>query len=651
MKTPIFLLLFFSLVFHLPSVAQEIQDPDQLLRLLEKSRGVERSKIYYQLVLVYLGNDKAKAMDYGRKALVEAQAAKSDSMEIEALSVLAMAHQHHGEDREGLKYAQQALDLAKVKGTKHQVLEAYGTNTIGMITLHQTDQALETAQEGLRVAEAEKDTLMMVNFLEIIAASYKALHQWDKAEGIYQREQIFVERLERPFEKGRLYANWGELYGAQFRFEKAAPLFEKACDHFRQLGYKAGESIALLNLGDCYYYLNQLGQAEKTYQRALDLNRDVQEPELEGLATVGLGRNSYEQGDAEGAKTLLFKAERIGKQYQIYNVLKDVYSELENLHIGEKKFPEARKYHQLFALYEDSVLTQDIQSRVAELEVKYEAQKKEAEIAEQQLQLSEQQRALFRQQTWLASLAIGIVALATLGFLFHNRYRLRQKARLDAAVIREQQLGLNAVIEAQESERQRVAKELHDGVAQELLAVALGVKTIGRKMEKQGVPEAGMWKEIDAQLETLGTEVREMSHVMLPPTLKQQGLAPSLELLIRSLEKHTGIQMKLQVENLPTRLEEHIELGLYRIIQELLHNIFKHAQAGQVTLQLRQAEDQLLLKVEDNGVGFDFDAARAKGTMGILNILSRVHTLGGQFISEPAVPRGTISIVRIPFVA
>ncbi len=74
MRTPVFLLLFFLLIFRFPSFAQKIKDPAQLLRDLEHAKGVERSALYYQLVLVHLGNDKAKALDYGRKALAEAQA-------------------------------------------------------------------------------------------------------------------------------------------------------------------------------------------------------------------------------------------------------------------------------------------------------------------------------------------------------------------------------------------------------------------------------------------------------------------------------------------------------------------------------------------------------------------------------------------------
>ncbi|MBK6949292.1 MAG: tetratricopeptide repeat protein [Haliscomenobacter sp.] len=645
------LLLPVFLFFVVFSFSQDIEDPKVLLKQLQQAEEEQRPGILYKLVIAYLGNDKEKSIRYGEQALAEAESIGSDSMQIAALSILAMACQHHGEDREGLAYAQRALELAKEKGTKRQLLEAYGANTIGMITLRQTDRALETARDGLKLAEAEHDTLMMVNFMEIIAASYKELHQWEEAEPVYQKERSLVEALGRPFEKGRLYSNWGELYGAQFRFEQASPLFEQACASFRELGYKAGESIALLNLADCYYYLNQKEKAEQTYRRALELNLEVQEPELEGLATIGLGRNAFERGEMKTALDLYRKAEALGKEYRIYSVLRDVYGEMEKLFVGAKNYPEARKYYQLNAIYEDSVLTQDIRDRVTELEVKYETQKKEAEINAQKLSLSEQQRKLFRQRTLIFGLLTGLLAFGVVGLLFHNRYRLRQKARMDAAVIREQQLGLNAVIEAQEGERQRVARELHDGVAQELLAVSLGIKTVGRKLEKQALPEADMVRELDSKLEFLGTEVRQMSHVMLPPTLKQHGLAPSLELLVRSIEQHAGFKVNLDMDPLPIRLEERVELGLYRIVQELLHNIFKHAQAGQVAIQLRQIEDQVLLRVEDNGVGFDFESARQKGTMGILNVLSRVHTLGGQFVTESAVPRGTVSIIRIPLAA
>ena len=102
MRTPAFFFLFSFSMYCFPSLAQEIKDPAQLLRDLEHARGVERAAIYYQLVLANLGNDKAKALDFGEKALAEAREAKNDSMQIEALTILAMACQHHGEDREGL---------------------------------------------------------------------------------------------------------------------------------------------------------------------------------------------------------------------------------------------------------------------------------------------------------------------------------------------------------------------------------------------------------------------------------------------------------------------------------------------------------------------------------------------------------------------
>jgi len=144
------------------------------------------------------------------------------------------------------------------------------------------------------------------------------------------------------------------------------------------------------------------------------------------------------------------------------------------------------------------------------------------------------------------------------------------------------------------------------------------------------------------------TEVRSIAHIMSPPVLEQQGLAPSLELLLRHTLQHAGLEAKFNAHDLPLQLDEKTEIGLYRITQELLNNVVKHARAAKVVVELFQSGSQLVLRVEDDGTGFDFEAARSRGTMGVLNILSRVSTLGGEFFSERKMPHGTIALVRVP---
>ena len=108
------------------------------------------------------------------------------------------------------------------------------------------------------------------------------------------------------------------------------------------------------------------------------------------------------------------------------------------------------------------------------------------------------------------------------------------------------------------------------------------------------------------------------------------------------------MQYEFDSPRMPAHIDEKVKIGLYRIAQELLNNIVKHAKAGKVSVLLYEAGNQLILQVEDDGQGFDFEQARAKGTMGLLNILSRVSALNGVFQTAPAQPKGTLATVRIP---
>ena len=304
-------------------------------------------------------------------------------------------------------------------------------------------------------------------------------------------------------------------------------------------------------------------------------------------------------------------------------------------------YDQALVWFKKFMALDDSLFKAENVKNLADVETKYQAEKKEKELIEQKAEN-------FRQRTWLIALAGSVLLLLVLGYLFYNRYRLRQKAILDAAIIKEQQLGLNAVIEAQEAERKRIAKDLHDGIAQELVALKLGFTLLQNKIETLAPTEASTLTTLAEQLNEACTEIRSISHVMLPPTLEKYGLVPSLEMLLRNSIEQVGVQAEFEHFNLPERLEEKTELGLYRIAQELLNNILKHAHASKVILQLYKAGNSLVMRIEDNGQSFDFDDAKRKGSMGLLNILSRVSTLGGTFTSEQGTPLGTISTIRIP---
>lgn len=642
--------IFLCCLLYLPCaiLSQRIPNADSLLQRLPGLNGSEKVGALLDLCVAFLGKDKDKTIRYATQALEESERLKTDSLVLRSLNYLSIAYLNHGETQQAVSTARRTAEMARKLNFRLQRVDAMSNLASAYIRGYQNDKALETALEGLDLAEQIKDDKSMVNFYEVIAEIQKDLKQWAAAEETYRKELIVVERLGRPFEAARAYNNFGLLYAQRSRNAEAVGLFEKSRDYFKTLGYPSGEAVAMLNLADALLGTGDYVRAKQAYTDVLERNKAIQDPEMEALATTGLGVTSLSTGNQSEAQTHFLNAEKIARESGFIEVLQELYGYLENLAVARGDFNAAWAYKKQSTLYADSVADQNVTNRVTEMQVKYDTQKKETEIAQQRAQLLAQENELFRQRAWLVGLLLGALALAVLAYLFHNRYRLRQKALLDAAIIREQKLGLNAVIEAQEAERRRIAKDLHDGIAQELVALKLGFTALQHKVTAAAPAEAGRLAELTQQLDASCTEVRNIAHVMLPPTLEKFGLAPSLELLLQNIAQHASVKTEFNSGDIPPRLDEKTETGLYRITQELLNNILKHAQAASILLQLYQAGPNLVLRLEDDGVGFDLEVAKRKSSMGILNILSRVSALGGVFFAEPRMPQGTVVTVRVP---
>lgn len=622
--------------------AQERYKPDSLLQLLGNSKGRDRVELLRHLSRAYIGADKDKSILYAKESVSEAEKLGNDTFLVRSLNNLAAAYQNTGDHRGSLQYLDRAIDIVRKNGNKIQLLECLEFKATGFGGMRQTDKALPFAQEALSLSEELKDSVGILNAMEIIAAGHKDLHQLEEAVKVYQREIALLDFLpKRLFEKGRVSVNLGEVYARLGREAESIALFQKGIEYFNEFHYPVGTLIATMDLADSYRKNGQIEKARQTYLEILELNKAIQEPEINALTHTGLGIIAVKSRRYPEALEHYKAAEAAAKPAGLNVVLKDLYGHMNDLYCLEGNYELAQTYKERSQSYADSALTADVRDRIGELQVQY-------ETAEKELKIAEQKSELFRTNALNYGLIGSLLVFLTLGYLFYNRFRLRKKAELDAAVIREQKLGLGAVIEAQEAERKRIARDLHDGIAQELVALKLGFDAMGRRINKIAPEETPRMTELGEQLNASCTEIRNIAHDMSPPSLEQHGLAPSLELLLRHTTQNAGLEAHLNAHDLPLRLDEKTEVGLYRIAQELLNNIVKHARAAKVMIELFQTENQLVLRVEDDGVGFNFDEARARGSMGLLNILSRASALGGIFATERKQPRGTVAMVRIP---
>ncbi len=209
---------------------------------------------------------------------------------------------------------------------------------------------------------------------------------------------------------------------------------------------------------------------------------------------------------------------------------------------------------------------------------------------------------------------------------------------------------LTSMLEGQETERRRLAKELHDGIGPLMSTIKLnldGVKTeLSDKLPKAAKKIAAM----EELVQTVATDLRSISHALMPSALIDFGLVTALQNLCMKANEIGETSVEFYHSGVKERLQPNMALGLFRITQELLNNAFKYAQAKTIHVQLIQHKDSIMLTVEDDGVGFAPEKLKElvdKG-IGLQNIQTRTQTLGGTVNIETQLGQGVMTTIEIP---
>ncbi|HPG08438.1 MAG TPA: sensor histidine kinase [Saprospiraceae bacterium] len=204
---------------------------------------------------------------------------------------------------------------------------------------------------------------------------------------------------------------------------------------------------------------------------------------------------------------------------------------------------------------------------------------------------------------------------------------------------------LEAMVEGQEVERMRLARELHDGLGPLMSAIQLKVDQSISPPSPGEPDKAGELKDL---IHTVSKEIRAVSHALIPGSLLDFGLSPALKSLCERMEQ-PGLEITYYAPKSVPRLEQAKELGIYRIAQELLHNALKHARANHIHMQLSSDGGNLTLSVEDDGTGMS-NLDPADSGIGLRNVRNRTRSLEGTFVLESQPGKGVLALVEIPVI-
>ncbi|PJB11468.1 MAG: hypothetical protein CO119_11445 [Flavobacteriales bacterium CG_4_9_14_3_um_filter_40_17] len=325
---------------------------------------------------------------------------------------------------------------------------------------------------------------------------------------------------------------------------------------------------------------------------------------------------------------------------------------------AQKQMDSAVYYLELKNKMQDELDLLNNALAVDEIQTKYETEKKEKEnlqLKQNNLILENQKN--FNRNMSIFAFIIFIIATANFVLIYKNLKKkqklIEQEKRIamqhTEKLLQQQEItAIDAMIRGQEQERKRLANELHDNLGSLLATLKLNFQSFSEKIKHESDDNQNILKHSEELLEQAYQKVRMLSHSKNAGVMANQGLLPALKKFADDVSKSEKLKVAIQEFGLNERLDNSLEILLFRIIQELVANIIKHAEATQADIYLTQYSERINLMVEDNGNGFDTHQIVNKNGMGLVGIEKRVQNLDGNMEIESIKGKGTTVIINIP---
>jgi signal transduction histidine kinase len=597
---------------------------DSMYQVLKTTKNdTIRSNTHYELAWFLKLSDFQKAMAHMDTAMASYEKLKMPNQIALSHFQYSVLHRISGEYEKAI----QSLDAYKayIEKVKDTINLTYAHYEKGVIYSQKGDleASLQEFYISNTLAEGAGNDDMAGNSMNSIGLVYNDLEKYEEAINAFEKVLVIYKRINVTTEQlGDVYNGLGSSYKNLEKYDTAQKNYEKALDVYQNSNSEFGVAIA-------NYHLGRIHIEQKQYKEAipfLNLAYDIQKKndfESEFIKTLSsLGEAYYELGDYKKSETILQE----GLAFEIENKLsaKELYFELYRVNAKINETDKALAFHEKYTLYKDSIYKQENIESINRLQQQFETEKKDKEIAMQNLELQEKEM----QMNYLYGLSIFLLLLT---FLLWFLYKQRQKRKNQEILTlkREYQIkSLEALIEGEEKERFRIAKELHDGVNGDLSTIKYKLSSLLEMNNK-------VIKEAITMIDDSCKQVRAISHNLVPPSLENFSVTEATEAYCDNMNAVNTVAINFQTIGQETALPKKAEINIFRIVQELVTNSLKHAEANEINVQISFQNNLVQVTVEDDGKGFDKNAVGEQG-IGLSNIDSRAKYLNASvdFISN-----------------
>lgn len=511
------------------------------------------------------------------------------------------------------------------------------------------DTALHFTQRSHRIRESLNDNKLIAGSYIHFSKIFIALEQFPEAAENVSKSLAISLTLQDTTGTINAYNQQGIIMGMQNKHHASLESFHKAFSLARSINDSFAIIRCMDNLGVAHKQLQNYDSSYLYFSSAMEFHKKRErKSEVAGLKT-NMANVQIATGKTDEGISLLKEAYNDAKAVKNNRYISTSLSSIARYYDDKRNIDSAYKYLVLLNDHEDSTHTNNVESKIADAHVKFNTERIQLKNKIQQQQIEKDNRT---KKILLSTLiAVLIAALLVLRNIQQKRKLAEkdaelQRQKIDKLLQKHEMKIFEAMVNGQEEERHRIAEDLHDRLGSILSAIKLHFNGIEEILSKNNISRPKQVEKTHQMLDVASQEVRSISHDMLSNTLVKFGLVPALNDLSETIVTSGQLEMEIFEHGLSNRLDNKVEITIYRVVQELVANILKHAEASKITIELNVIDGQLNLIVHDDGKGFDSEKHLSIG-VGLQNVRNRLSTIGGEMIIDSKPNKGTSTIIEI----
>ena len=621
---------------------------------------------------------------------------KEDSDMVETILYIGNLYQANQPDS-AIYYYRKGNDLSNKLNYTRGKLRYIAANVEIMEREANYDEALKLTQEAVAIAEKANNPNLLGGAYNNVAEIYLDKGNIEKALHYYQKAVVVFENEKNKYKLGIVYANILGVYVSIEDREKAYKYALKAIANSREGHSDYGEAIGLQNLSavlikmkkydsalllsnqeyaigvrvndktyqsgalacinEVLLSTNKLSMVEKNAYEIESLSKSLDNKEGLAVARYQMGIYYFKKKNYAKAKQYATESLSILSTNKILTILGEVHVLMGNIALASGNISLFESESELADSIKDAGVSNKILKYNQQLEAEYSLNKKQTEINDLTHEKEITALTLRQHYTTILVLIASILLLTLLGFLYYRNAKQKNKLllaqdTLKAQRIREleqeqQLLATESVLQGQEQERQRLAKDLHDGLGGILSSTKYSFSNMKNNMiitEENALAFERSMGMLDKSI----SELRRVAHNMMPEALLKFGLDTALQDFCANIRQSGAVQLVYQsFEINDESIPQNKASIIYRLIQELVNNILKHAQASNALVQIIRKDNTISITVEDDGKGFDTALLQHSNGIGYNNLKSRVAYLNGTMDVETGIEKGTSVNIEI----